>query len=60
MANLHLRNSGAQEFRASIWASHFASRDAAKLTCQIFGNSTDQRNYGFVLYAISSGYPIVL
>ena len=38
-------------------------RDAANVTCQLFGKSTDradQRNYGLVLHAISSGCPIVL
>ena len=60
MANYIFINRGAQEFCASINAGHFASRDAANVTCQLFEKSTDQRNYGFVLDAISSGYPIVL
>ena len=63
MANLHISNSGAQEFRAYIWADHFGSRDGANVTCQLFGKSTDradQRNYGLVLHASSSGCPIVL
>ena len=45
------------------WPSHFGSRDAANVTCQLFGKSTDradQRNYGLVLHAISSGCPIVV
>ena len=42
MANLHISNSGAQEFRASIWADHFGSRDGANVTCQLFGKSTDR------------------
>ena len=51
MANLHISNSGAQEFRASIWADHFGSRDGANVTCQLFGKSTDrgdQRNYDLI------------
>ena len=32
MANLHISNSGALEFRASIWADHFGSRDGANVS----------------------------
>ena len=61
MANLHIRNSVHRNSAHLPWPVSIRHFD--QLRCQGFGNSTDradQRNYGFVLHAISSGCPIVL